>query len=204
MSSHICRKISELIRIHDILSPWSLQPPYALLIVFICYHWWCCWWAQPKFKVFGQRPWGHIPLCFCATFCKLYNLFDFNIIIIRWASQTFPEVWRFDGWDERACFSVDTRASLQYMVPSLFVNVSITLIKGDSLWTGGRRSAHWGWIARGGFEPSRKCTPVIPAHGRLKQEDFNFEAPDQKFVSKIREKKPKTKTKGREREEGRA
>jgi hypothetical protein len=45
---------------------------------------------------------------------------------------------------------------------------------------------------------------VIPAHGRLKQEDFNFEAPDQKFVSKIREKKPKTKTKGREREEGRA
>lgn len=36
------------------------------------------------------------------------------------------------------------------------------------------------------------CTPVIPTLGRLKQEDFHFEATEQEFVSTIRE------TEGRE------
>lgn len=51
-------------------------------------------------------------------------------------------------------------------------------------------------------------TPVIPALGRLKQEDFNFEAPEQELVSKIKQKiiqanKKQKGGRGREREERR-
>lgn len=50
---------------------------------------------------------------------------------------------------------------------------------------------------QGSFELRKCCIPVIPALGRLKQGDFNFEATEQEFVSKIRE------TEGREEREDR-